>query len=79
MLRYRGSYPEISNISNILVGNKIDHYSDVAGASLVGAAPTTSAFWTYHLVVVVVIVVAVAVAVAVAVVLFPNKTKYISI
>ena len=33
-------------ISHILVGNKIADHSDVAGASPVGAAPTTSSFST---------------------------------
>ena len=35
-----------SNISCILVGNKIVDHSDVVGASPVGAAPTTSSFST---------------------------------
>ena len=38
-----------SNISHTLVGNKIVDHSDVVGASPVGAAPTTSSFWTWHL------------------------------
>ena len=38
-----------SNISRTLVGNKIVDYSDVVGASPVGAAPTTSSFSTQHL------------------------------
>ena len=36
------SYPQTSNISGISIGNKIVDYSDVVGASPVGAAPTTS-------------------------------------
>ena len=39
-------YREVSNISRTLVGNKIDDYSDVVGASPVGAAPTTSSLST---------------------------------
>ena len=39
-------YRKTSNISNTLAGIKIVDYSDVAGASPVGAAPTTSSFWT---------------------------------
>ena len=39
-------YRKTSNISRILVGDKIDDNSDVAGASPVGAAPTTSSFST---------------------------------
>ena len=39
-------YRQISNISHALVGNKIVDYSDVVGASPVGAAPTTSSFST---------------------------------
>ena len=39
-------YRQISNISRILVGNKIVDHSDVVGASPVGAAPTTSSFST---------------------------------
>ena len=35
-----------SNISRVLVGNKIIDHSDVVGASVVGAAPTTSSFST---------------------------------
>ena len=35
-----------SNISCTLVGNKIVDHSDVAWASTVGAAPTTSSFST---------------------------------
>ena len=35
-----------SNISRILIGNKIVDNSDVVGASAVGAAPTTSSFST---------------------------------
>ena len=39
-------YRKTSNISHTLVGNKIVDHSDVAGASPVGAAPTTSSFST---------------------------------
>ena len=39
-------YRKISNIIRNLVGNKIADYSDVVGASPVGAAPTTSSFST---------------------------------
>ena len=39
-------YHQTSNISHILVGNKSVDHSDVAGASPVGAAPTTSPFST---------------------------------
>ena len=39
-------YSETSNISHILVGNKIVDHSDVVGAAPVGAAPTTSSFPT---------------------------------
>ena len=35
-------YRKTSNISRTLVGNRIVDNSDVAGASPVGAAPTTS-------------------------------------
>ena len=35
-------YRQVSNISCTLVGNKIVDYSDVVGASPVGAAPTTA-------------------------------------
>ena len=41
-----GEYREASNISRILVGNKIVDNSDVVGTSPVGAAPTTSSFST---------------------------------
>ena len=44
------NYCQTSNISGTLVGNKIVDHSDVAGASPVGAAPTTSSFSTQHLV-----------------------------
>ena len=37
-------YRKISNINRTLVGNKLVDNSDVAGASPVGAAPTTSSF-----------------------------------
>ena len=40
------TYRKTSNISRTLVGNKIVDNSDVAGASCVGAAPTTSSFST---------------------------------
>ena len=36
-------------MSRALVGNKIVDNSDVVGASPIGAAPTTSSFWTEHL------------------------------
>ena len=39
-------YRQISNIIRTLTGNKNFHYSDVAGASPVGAAPYTSSFST---------------------------------
>ena len=39
-------YHKTSNISRILVSNKIVDHSDVVGASPVGAAPTTSSFST---------------------------------
>ena len=42
-------YCQISNIRCTLVGNEIVEHSDVVGASPVGAAPTTSSFWTQHL------------------------------
>ena len=38
------NYCQISNISYILVGNKIADHSNVVGALPVGAAPTTSSF-----------------------------------
>ena len=40
------SYRQVSDIRRTLVGNKIVDYSDVVGASPVGAAPTTSSFST---------------------------------
>ena len=40
------NYRQTCNISHTLVGNKIVGLSDVVGASLVGAAPTTSIFST---------------------------------
>ena len=40
------SYRQTSIIRRTLVGNKIVDHSDVAGASPVGAAPTTSSFST---------------------------------
>ena len=39
-------YRQVSNISRTLVGNQIVDHSDVVGASPVGAAPTTSSFFT---------------------------------
>ena len=39
-------YLQISNIRHILTGNKNVDHSDVVGAWPVGAAPTTSSFWT---------------------------------
>ena len=39
-------YRQVSNISRILVGNKIVDHLDVVGASTVGTAPTTSSFLT---------------------------------
>ena len=39
-------YRQTSNIRHTLVGNKIIDQLDVAGASPVGAAPTTSSFST---------------------------------
>ena len=43
------TYRQTSNISNSLVGNKLADHSDVVEASPVGAAPTTSSFWTQNL------------------------------
>ena len=40
------TFRQTSNISHILIGNKLFDYSDVIGASPVGAAPTTSSFST---------------------------------
>ena len=40
------NYRKVSNIRHTLVGNKIVDHSDVAGASPVGTAPTTSSFST---------------------------------
>ena len=40
------TYRQVSNISRTLVCNKIVDYSDVVGASPVGAAPTASSFST---------------------------------
>ena len=42
-------YCQTSNIGHALVGNKIVDHLDVAGASPIGAAPTTSSFSTQHL------------------------------
>ena len=39
-------YPQTSNMSRTLVGNKIVDHSDVVRASPLGAAPTTSSFST---------------------------------
>ena len=39
-------YRNTSYISRTLVCNKIVDHSDVVGASPVGAAPTTSSYWT---------------------------------
>ena len=39
-------YRQVSNIRGTFAGNKIVDHSDVAGASPVGAAPTTSSFST---------------------------------
>ena len=44
--RWLHIYRKVSNISRTLVGNKIVDYSDVVGASPVGAAPTKSSFST---------------------------------
>ena len=41
-----GKYRQISNIRRAFVGNQIVDHSDLVGASPVGAAPTTSSFWT---------------------------------
>ena len=43
------NYCKTSNISRILIGNKIIDNSDVVGALPVCAAPTTSSFSTWHL------------------------------
>ena len=43
---FNQDYRQVSNIGRILVGNKIVDHSDVAVASPVGAAPTTSSFST---------------------------------
>ena len=45
----RQHYRQPSNISHTLVGDKSVDHSVVAGASPVGAAPTTSSFSTEHL------------------------------
>ena len=45
---YKLTYRKTSNIRRILVGTKIADHSDEGGASLVGAAPTTS-FSTRHM------------------------------
>ena len=41
-----GEYRHTPNIRRTWVGNEIVDYSDVVGASPVGAAPTTSSFLT---------------------------------
>ena len=46
MVHAHAIYRKTSNISHTLVGNGIVDNSDVVGASLVGAAPTTSSFST---------------------------------
>ena len=43
------AYRQTSNICRTITGNKIVDHSDVVGASLVGAAPTTSSFSPWHL------------------------------
>ena len=43
---YMFDYRLLSKIRRTLVGNQIVDYSDVVGASPVGAAPTTSSFST---------------------------------
>ena len=43
-LRPDDKYRQVSNIRRTLEGNAIVDHSDVAGASPVGAAPTTSSF-----------------------------------
>ena len=40
------SYRQISKTSRTFVANQIVDQSDVVGASPVGAASTTSSFWT---------------------------------
>ena len=42
-------YHQTSNRKHIFVGNKIVDHTDVAGASPIGTAPTTSSFSTQHL------------------------------
>ena len=49
ILTQKCQYRKTSNISRTLVGNIIVDNSDAAGASPVGAAPTTSSFSTSHL------------------------------
>ena len=46
---YICTYYQISNTRCTLAGNKIVDHSDVVGASPVGAAPTTSSCFTWHL------------------------------
>ena len=43
-------YPQTSNISRTLEGNKIVDHSNVCGATPDSDPPTTSSFWTEHLV-----------------------------
>ena len=45
-IAYNYGYRQVSNIIRTLEGNKIVDYSDVVGASPVGAATTTSSFST---------------------------------
>ena len=47
VIHFIKNYRKVSNIRRTLVGNKIVDRSDVAGASPVGVAPTTSSFLTY--------------------------------
>ena len=46
---FRENYRQTSNIIHTWVGNNIVDYSDVVGASPIGATPTTSSFSTEHL------------------------------
>ena len=46
VLWYSSTYRQVSNIRRTLAGNEIVDHSDEAGASPVGAAPTTSSFST---------------------------------
>ena len=45
-MRFGQTYRQTSNIRRTLVGTKIVDFSDVVGASAVGAAPTTSSLST---------------------------------